>query len=92
MLHDDQCELALHFGSGDPCPFPECWATRNHCHCGARAFPLCKGCRHGIHLNHQRHADDIDRPCACDLCADVDVVAIDALLADAMPTTTKRTA
>jgi hypothetical protein len=67
MLHDALCEL------GQPnrnCRTCDGWVSPGHphCHCGSRAFPLCSGCRGGLHRHHLETNPATGKRCSCDLC------------------------
>jgi hypothetical protein len=62
MLHDALCELRQ-------TQFTPHGIRTPSCQCGSRAFPLCDGCRVGLHTKHRAS----DRGCACDLCGLEDV-------------------
>ena len=63
MTHDLKCEL--NHRTCRQCADLH-WAP--HCHCGSRAYALCKGCRTGMHTNHATTEPSTGEHCACDLC------------------------
>jgi hypothetical protein len=59
MKHDELCELRQ-------TQFTPHGIRTPSCQCGSRAFPLCDGCRAGLHTKHRDLTPLGDR-CQCDL-------------------------
>jgi hypothetical protein len=72
MRHDDACEM-LATTWHPVCRTDGCRiylpAGGRHCHCASRLYPLCEGCRTGMHLTHADTSPE-GHTCQCDLCVE----------------------
>lgn len=64
MIHDAGCEQ--NHRACRQCE-PSMWHP--HCHCASRKYPLCVGCRSGLHVNHATTEPSTGFVCSCDLCS-----------------------